>query len=517
MKNDRQRRTTTLILIAIAVAVFILHCLTNHQYGFHRDELQTLDDCRYMDWGFVAYPPLTPFFARLSLILFGNSVAGARVFPALAQAVVIVLAGLITRELAGRRLAQIIAALATAAAPVALAAGALLQYVAFDFLWWVLLAYFMLRLINSNDPRWWIAVGAAIGLGMMTKYTMLFLVVGVAVGVLTSDLRKHLRSRWLWIGVGVSLLIFLPNAIWQIRHDFISLDFLKYIHARDIRWGRTKDFLPEQLYVAANPLTIPLWLGGLVYLFFHREGRRFRLLGWMAVVPFVLFVIAKGRSYYMAPAYPMLLAAGSVWWERWLKSATDDVGPGAPAQSTAAQQRLLPKFAIAATFVILTFAFLLAAYYVLPIPVINSDWFRKADNGDFREEIGWTDLVAEVARIRDTLPAEQRASVAIFAANYGEAGAIGMYRDKYGLPKAISWTNTYWLRGYPDPPPETLIVLGFSREAADHFFESCTLAGHNGNSYGVKNEESSDHPDIFLCHHLKTPWPEFWKTHRRFG
>jgi 4-amino-4-deoxy-L-arabinose transferase-like glycosyltransferase len=491
-------RANTLILVAIAACVFALHLATNRQYGFHRDELQTLDDARYLDWGFVAYPPLTPFFGRLSQWLFDNSLTGARVFPALAQAFVIVLGGLMARELGGRRMAQVISAFAVAVAPVSLAAGALLQYVAFDFLWWVLLAWLVMRLIRTGDERLWLAIGAVIGLGMMTKYTMLFLVAGLAVGMIFTGGARYLKSRWLWMGVALSLLIFLANAIWQIQHHFITFDFLKYIHARDIRIGRTKYFLPEQLFVAANLLTIPLWIAGLVY-YFRREGSRFQTIAWMFLVPLALFTVAKGRSYYMAPAYPMLLAAGAVWEEQWLARMK-------PRSSRAGAIVTITVFAIGGVLV---------APHVLPITPINSKWFKAS--GDFREEIGWTDLAAEVGRIYHSLPADERAHTGILAANYGEAGAIGMYREQYGLPVAISGTNSYGLRGYPDPPPQTLIVLGLHRDDVDALFEQCELAGHNTNSYGVKNEESQDHPDIFLCHSLRQPWPEFWRHFRHFG
>lgn len=241
------------IVLAIAACVFLLHVATNGQYGFHRDELQTLDDARYLDWGFVAYPPLTPFFGRLSQWLFGNSPAAARLFPALVQGLAIVLGGLMARELGGRRLAQVIASLATAVIPVALAAGALLQYVAFDFLWWVLLAWLVMRLVRTDNERLWLAIGIVIGLGMMTKYTMLFLVAGLAVGMIFTGGTRYLKGRWLWIGVAVSLLIFLPNAIWQFQHHFITFDFLKYIHARDVRIGRTTDFLPNNFGLQRTP------------------------------------------------------------------------------------------------------------------------------------------------------------------------------------------------------------------------------------------------------------------------
>ena len=298
-------------LIAIGFAVILLHAVTNNHYGFHRDELATVDDAQYLAWGYIAYPPVTPFIARIAFTLFGPSLVGLRFFASLAQAIAIVVTGWMARELGGMRTAQVLAALATAIAPVSLAAGALFQYVTFDYLWWVLAAYFMIRLLKSGDERWWLAIGAVIGLGMLTKYTMGFLVAGISLGVLLTPARRYLKSPWLWSGVALSLAIFLPNVIWQIRHDFISLDFLNNIHARDIRIGRTKNFLIEQLFVPASPFTISIWLPGLVY-YFSRPGRQYRAMGWMFVVVFALFFAARGRSYYMAPAYPMLLAAGAV-------------------------------------------------------------------------------------------------------------------------------------------------------------------------------------------------------------
>jgi 4-amino-4-deoxy-L-arabinose transferase-like glycosyltransferase len=213
-------------LMSIAFAVLLLHIFTNGQYGFHRDELATLDDARYLAWGYVAYPPVTPFFGRLSLALFGLSVTGARLFPAMAQGLAIVLAGLMSRELGGGRMAQFVAGLAVTIAPIALVSGTLLQYVSFDSLWWALAAYFTVCLLRSGQPRWWLPIGAAVGFGMMTKYTMAFLAVGLAAGIVLTPTRRYLRSRWLWFGAGMAVLIFLPNVVRQnyfqslIRREF---------------------------------------------------------------------------------------------------------------------------------------------------------------------------------------------------------------------------------------------------------------------------------------------------------
>ncbi len=491
----------TILLAGLALGVATLHFLTNGQYGFHRDELATLDDARYLAWGYVAYPPVTPFLGRISLQLFGTSLRGARFFPVIAQAVCVVLSGLMARDLGGRRFAQVTAALAVAVAPVSLGSAALLQYVAIDYLWWVLVAFFVIRLLNTEDPRWWLGIGAAIGMGMMTKYSMLFLVAGMGVGILVTDARKYLKSGWLWMGVGLSLLIFLPNMIWQIQHHFISLDFLRHIHARDVRIGRTAGFLPDQFRGAANFVTIPLWIAGLIALFVARDFKPFRVVAWMYVVPLVLFIAAKGRGYYLAPAYPMLLAAGAVTEERWLASLS------------ALWRGLAQSF----TFAVLVIGGILVAPFVLPIAPVNSAWWKRADNGDFREEIGWQELVAEVARVRNSLSNEEKAGAGILAANYGEAGAIDLYGPSFGLPKAISGVNSYWLRGYGDLPPQTLIVLGLSADDTQRIFQSCELSGHVANSYGIKNEETLDHPDIFVCRGLRKPWPEFWSKFRYFG
>ena len=160
--------------MTLALARLALHCLTNWQYGFHRDELGVLDDARYLDWGYVSYPPFTPFVARIALILFGPSLVGLRFFSALAQSIAMVITGLMTRDLGGRRWAQVVAALAAAVAPMSVCMATMFQYIAFDYLWWVLGAWFVIRLLRSGNPRWWLAIGVVLGLGMMTKYTMIF-------------------------------------------------------------------------------------------------------------------------------------------------------------------------------------------------------------------------------------------------------------------------------------------------------------------------------------------------------
>ena len=483
-----------MILSALGLATVAIHVWTGGRYGFHRDELATLDDARRLAWGYVAYPPITPFFGRLSLLLFGTSLAGFRFFAALAEAVAVVLTGLMARAMGGGRRAQLVAA--AAALPFCLAGGSLMQYVSFDYLFWVLTIYSVVRLLADGEPRWWVVIGAAMGLGMMAKYSMVFLAAGLGAGLLLTGARKYLASKWLWCGLAVALAIVSPNLIWQARHSFVSLEFLRTIHARDIRIGRTRDFLPDQLKLTL--LAAPLAAAGLYFYLRAHAGRRYRALGWMYAALPLLFVVAKGRGYYLAAAYPMLYAGGAVWGEQRLAS----MGRGwAGAVRAAAWTALVVDVA------------LMAAIF-LPVAPADSAWgkWMLRQNGDLHEEFGWQELVDTVAQIHRTAP-----QAAILALNYGEAGAIDLYGPRYGLSPAISGINSYWQRGYGNPPPETVIVVGATSAWVARNFASCELAGHTGNRYGVENEETRDHPDIFVCRGLRQSWPEFWRTFRYFG
>lgn len=486
-------------VVCLAVATVLLHLLSGGRYGFHRDELATLQDSRQLAWGYVWQAPITPLFGRLSLLLFGTSLLGFRFFASLPVAAALVLTGLMTRHLEGGWCAQLMAA--AAVVPFGLVAGARLQYTSFDYMFWTLTAYCVLRLLKSDDPHWWIAIGCAIGMGVMAKYTIIIYAAGLVVGIVATDARRYLRSRWLWYGVAISLLIVLPNFIWQVQHQFITLDFARYIHARDMRLGRTQGFISDQFNQTL--LAFPVWMAGLHFYLFSKAGQRFRAMSWMYVVPFILFVIAQGRGYYLAPAYPMLYAAGGVWVERWLAS-----------------MRL--KWAYAVRILVWTVLVADAASvtaFALPVAPADSRWGRAviARNGDFQEEIGWPELVATIANIRDSLPLEDRARVGILAGNYGEAGAINLYGPSYGLPVAISGMNSFWLKGYGNPPPQLLIVVGVPGAFADRHLSMCALMGHTGNRYGIANEEIRSHPDIFVCGGPIEGWPKFWEAFRSFG
>jgi 4-amino-4-deoxy-L-arabinose transferase-like glycosyltransferase len=588
-------RSGTAVVVSIALGTVVVHVATGWRYGFDRDELMAMDDARHLAWGYVQYPPVTAFLGRVASVLFGTSLVGFRFFAAAAMAVAVVLTGLMAKEMGGGKWAQVVAAMATV--PFCLGAGALMQYISFDYVCWVGVAWCVTAVVSgewrvtsketkeqleSEDAAkernskmesrpggtWWVGVGVGIGLGMMTKYTMGFLAVGVVVGVLCTPMRRYLKSGWLWLGVLVSVVIFLPNLWWQWTHGFVSLEFLRFLHARDVATGQTDWFLPGQLEITL--LAFPLAVAGLAFccgmgvnLEGSGEGRvtsveRHRILGWMYVVPLGLFLVMRGRNYYLAPAYPMLYAAGAVWVEdKWRVKRNENrnwesgsevegyksgkVEEKEANAETQNAQRFAAKPERPSTFhfrasllatrhsplvtslrrvvwVALILDVVVAGAVALPIAPVNSAWWKLAVqvDGVFREEIGWEEFVSAVAAVRDRLPEADRAQAGILAGNYGEVGALNLYGKRFGLPPAISGVNSSWERGYGDPP-DVVIVVGYPRALLEKEFASCVVGGRVWNRYGVMNEETIEDPEIFVCRGLKGSWEEFWRKVRKFA
>jgi hypothetical protein len=351
----------------------------------------------------------------------------------------------------------------------------------------------------TENPRWWLAIGVSLGLGLQTKYSIVFFIAGILGALLLTRARRYFLSGWFYAGVAVALAIFLPNFLWLARHDFISYHFLQHIHIRDVRQGRADGFLRDQFLICVNLFAAPLWLLGLVA---SLRDRRYRPLAWMYLIPLTLFFFAKGRGYYVAPAYPMLLAMGAVAGESWLA-------------------RLRPLWRRTVEVVFFTGLAVVGLYIcAVIVPLASSGPLRAfalARNGDLREELGWDTMLQTIAQVRDSLPAQQQANLGIVVGNYGENGAIEILGPAYHLPQAISGTNSAWLRSYPQSQPTTLIVLGVGDKDRDSEFTSCKLAANIPYPKDLNNEESNDHSEIYVCGSPRLPWPELWKIALSYG
>ena len=291
---------------------FLFHLLTAGRYGIFRDELYYLACSEHLAAGYVDQPPLIAFITWIARHMFGESLYGLRLLPAVAGGATVWLTGKLAREMGGGRFSQALAAIAVIAAPIYLLVHHWLTMNAFEPLIWVACAWCVVRAINRSDPHYWLPFGLLLGLGMENKYTTAFFALALLVSLLFTPQRRFLSNPWIWLGALCSLLVFLPNLLWLIRHNFPFLELMHNIRStnRDVVRGPVA-FVADQAMLM-NPILFPLWLGGLGWLLLNRDGGRYRILGLTYALMLVAFIALKGKNYYLAAAYPMLFAAGAV-------------------------------------------------------------------------------------------------------------------------------------------------------------------------------------------------------------
>jgi len=487
----------------------MLHLFTATRYGIFRDELYYLACSEHLAWGYVDQPPLIAAVAWLVRHVLGESLMAIRLLPALASGALVLLTGALVREMGGGRYAQSIAAVGVMFAPIYLVLHHWLTMNAFEPLFWMGGAYCVVRAINSGEDRYWLWFGLLTGLGLENKYSMAFFAFGVLVGVLATPERRFLKSRWLWLGALVAVILFLPNLVWLAKHNFPFLELMRNIRQthRDVVRGPISFVLDQAMIM--GPLLFPTWLGGVLWLFFSRTGRRYRVLGWTYLVLLVLFIALRGKNYYLAPAYPMLFAAGAVGFEgfsqnRWRWSRAAYLG-----------------------------VVVLGGLALLPlsVPVLSPETFiryqkaigiepPKAENQNngplpqyFADEFGWEEMVRKVAAVYNSLPQDERARTMIFANDYGSAGAVDFFGPKYGLPKAVSVHQNYWYWGPPHYDARTVIVLGSDGSGDREHFHSVDTAGMVEHPYSRRDEWFP----ILVCRGLTVNLREAWPKMKRWG
>src|SRR5271157_2543541 len=444
------------LLAAIAAVKLLLHLYAGRHYGYFVDELYYLACAQHLAWGYVDQPPLIALVAWIARGLLGDSLPAIRLLPALAGAGLVLMTGLMARELGGKRFAQALAALCVLAAPGFLALDHFLSMNAFEPLFWMGCAWVVIRILRTGDARLWLWFGLLAGIGIQNKHSMLIFGFGIVVGLLLTPERRVLRTKWFWIAGLAAFAIFLPNLLWNVQTHFPFLE----LQANIRRSGRNVDLTPfaflGQEVLAMLPMSAPIWLAGLWFFFFRPEGKPFRALGWAWLVAAALILALNPRTYYLFPAFPVLFAGGSVLWERWLA--------GARVQWIKAAYAAL----------IFLMAAVLAPTMVPLLPVETYIRYSAATHLQqprvethklgplpqlFADQFGWEEMVATVARVYNGLPAEVRASTAIFGQSYGQAGAVDLFGPKYGLPQAISGHLSYYLWGPRGYTGESMIVM----------------------------------------------------------
>ncbi|MGD1090391.1 MAG: glycosyltransferase family 39 protein [Bryobacteraceae bacterium] len=512
------------VILCVAACKFLVDLYTAPQYGYFRDELYYLACSRHLDWGYVDQPPLIALIAWIVRSIIGESITAIRFLPAVAGAVEVALTALIARELGGKRVAQGLAALAVLVAPGILATQSFFSMNAFEPLFWMGCAWVVIRIVNTGNQKLWIWFGVLAGFGLENKHSMLIFGAGIVVGLILTPQRKVFANPWIWIAGAIALLIFLPNLLWNVQHHFPFLEEQANIR----RSGRDVALTPlaflGQEIGAMNPLTLPIWLAGL-WFFFLAKGKPFRVLGWAWVFAAGVIVALSPRIYYLFPAFPILFAAGAVFWETRAKRSAARSVPYPCWRRAPHPLRFWETQARWLTFV-WSIALVASGVFIAPfaIPVLPPETYIRFTQALhlapptiethklgplpqlFADRFGWEEMTVTVARVFNSLPAEVRNETAIFGQNYGEAGAIDMFGPKYGLPPALSGHQSYFLWGPRGYTGESMIVMHGQQQDLESKFAQVQKVASVSHPYSMPYE----HFDVFYCRGLKQPLNDIW-------
>jgi 4-amino-4-deoxy-L-arabinose transferase-like glycosyltransferase len=480
-------------VVAVAALLTIVLIAFSARYGYHRDELYFIVCGQHLAWGYPDQPPFVPLVARLMTGIAPGSLVLLRLPSALAGGALVVLTGLLTRELGGRRAAQVLAAAVIAAAPVVIGASHLLSTTTFDLPAWALLCLILARILRTGNARLWPVAGLVAGVALLDTDLVGFLIFAVVVSVAVVGPRQTFRSGWFYVGGAIALALWSPYLAWQGSHGWPELAV-----AHSIAAGNSGTSAPWWLIVPEQIVLVPVyfapvWITGLVRLFRDPTLRWCRAVAVAYPVLAVAFMLTGGKPYYLAGMFPVLLAAGA-------QPTVDWVARGRH------------RTALVAAGLALSLLELPITLPVLPVSVVH-DTPIVALNYDAGETIGWPAFVAEIAAAYHSLPPAQRATAIVLASNYGEAGAVERFGAADGLPAAYSGHNAFWYWGPPPPWATTAIVVGYARSQLG-FCRSVRLALYLNNHEQVSDQEQGQ--PVWVCRADRS-WAAIWASQRHFG
>jgi hypothetical protein len=500
------------LVVPVAAAKLAIHLLWANGYGYFRDELYYLACARRLAWGYVDHPPLSIAILALDRAALGDSRLALRLVPALAGAVTVLLTGWLARELGGGRVAMVLAAVAALVAPMYLALDHCYSMNALDVLFWTAAVCLVARALR--DPpgatwRIWLALGMVLGLGLLNKASVLWLMGGGGAGILLTRHRRLVATPGPWIALALAAAIASPHVAWQIAHDWPTREFVKHATEDKMASVTALSFLRSQVE-AVHPLNVLLWLPGLGALLLHRRLAAFRALGIAYVAIFALLVLnAKSRAGYLAPMYPVLFAAGGVFVEerarsrRWIAPALAVVLlAGGVATAPLALPCLPLQRYLAYSAALGQRPSTEEKKEVGPLPQFYADMF------------GWPEMASAVTRVVESLTPEERAHAVLRANDYGQAGALEFFGR--GLPPVACGHNNYWFWGPGDPAATVEVRIGRDEDAAYWSREVYGDVQERGVFEDPWVMPYENHLKIWVCRRPRVPLGERWPDAKHY-
>ncbi|MFW6066970.1 MAG: glycosyltransferase family 39 protein, partial [Myxococcota bacterium] len=498
------------VAVGLAAAKIALHVPVLGRYGWHRDELYFVDCGLHPAWGYVDHAPLVPWVAGAATALVPGNLIALRLPAVLAGALAVALTARVARALGAGTAGQLLAGGCMLVGPAYLRMAKILHIPAFEVLWWTLASLLLVQVLLARRPRLWLAIGAVMGLALLTKPTALLWIAGCAVGLLlVPEARAHLRSPWPYAGAAVALALVAPSLLWQHESGWPTIDFI--VQARQgmlARIPRALFLLGQVLYI--HPFTVPVWAAGLVWLI--RRGRGpLGVLVWLFVVPLGLLLVTRGKPYYLAPAYPVLFAAG---------------GTAIEAYAGRVRSRLVIPLGLATLLLGGTISAPLALPY-LPLRRVDAlaeklfGWAvpARALTHDLHDEHGWRQQVAAADAAHRALPNHVRDGMVLLVGNYGQASAARVLGHGRGLPPVLSghMTHHLWsarLLSEREAPVSAALAYGLPRRTLEDLFAHVRRIDHI-RGHPLAEPEERDLP-IHLCTSPHEPLDEAWPRLRRF-
>jgi hypothetical protein len=497
------------LLLGLGFFKLVIHLLSSSTYGIFRNEFYYIAASQRLAWGYVDFPPFIALLTAFIRATLGESLLALHLFPALSGAALVILTGLMARQLGADRFGQGLAALATLIAPQFLGVNALLTMDSFDTLMWSVAAYILILIFKTDRSKFWLAFGLAAGISLTMKVSMLYFGLAMVIGLLLTKQRKHFRSPWLYLGGLIALACLLPYIIWNASNSWPTVEFFRN-YGDKVYQASPLIFLLQQVLIM-HPVTLPLWVAGLAWLF-SKKGETYRPLGWIYVILLGIFMLQNAKNYFLAPIYPLLFAAGIVGVEQAVLS-----GRFGWLRTTSYVKNLIFFGLLTAPMAvpILPLPAHLAYMRVMGVFNAQSEKFETSIfPQNFADRFGWEELAETMAKTYQALPAADQAKACIFTENYGEAAALEFYREQYGLPPIISGHNNYYLWGPQNCTGEVLLFFSWGTvPELQPFFEQVEQVGIFNCQYCMPLENNSP---ILLARGIKTPLKQSWPTVKFF-
>ena len=494
-----------IVTILLIIAKLCAHILTNTNYELHRDEMLYFNMADHLSFGYATVPPVTGFLAFIIKTLFGYSVFGIRLLPAILGALSLFIIAKIIRELGGGIIALVIAGTSFLLSPGFLLVDTLFTPNVTEEFLWLLITFCIFRMVKEDKPELWLLTGLLLGISFMNKYSVIFLIFGLFVALLLSNHRKLMSSLYFFLAIAIGLIIILPNIVWQLNHGLPVISHMSELKRTQLVNMNYSYFLEDIL--SLNLASVLIWMFGLIALLFFRDEKEYQYLGVASFIIILLFLVLHGKAYYLMGIIPFLMAFGGYVMEKYLKGKLSWINycviPAVVAVSLAALPGSLP---------ILPFDkysnYLDKTKNILIYPFLRwEDGKIHNISQVYSDMTGWTELAEYAAKAYNKLSGEEKKNCTIYAErNYGYAGAINFYGKKYNLPPPITFLESYVFWAPDSIPDGPFIYINSSADGLKDLFSEIIEEGCVDNRYFRENGLK-----VFLCKSPKVNIPELYK------